>query len=189
MDSGKKLSGVTIGLHWLVAICILSLIAIGIYMVKTESWHLYHLHKSIGSLVFAAIIVRVVWRLKNGLPEPVRQFSKFEHLASNTVHYLLLICTVAMPVTGMIYSGASGHGFGIFNLAIFPSNYSMDNPGQAIPFNAQLSDLAQSMHGTIGYFLIVLIAIHLAGALKHHILDKDQTLKRMLGFKLKDGNY
>jgi cytochrome b561 len=92
---------------------------------------------------------------------------------------MLLIGTLAMPLTGMIYSGASGHGFGIFSIGLFPSNYGPD--GQAIPFNAALSDAGQAMHGYIGYFVLVLTILHVAGALKHHFIDKDFTLKRMFG--------
>jgi cytochrome b561 len=121
-----------------------------------------------------------VWRIRNGLPQPVRPFSKFEHAASKAVHWLLLICIVVMPITGMIYSGASGYGLGIFGFEFFPTHYGAD--GQAVPFNAKLSDLGQSLHGYIGYFLLALIMVHLAGALKHHFSDKDRTLKRMLGF-------
>ncbi len=180
MDTEKKLSRLTIGLHWLVALCILSLSGFGIYMVQTESWPLYHIHKSIGLLVFVAIIARVVWRLRNGLPRPVRALSRLEHAAAKGAHYLLLACTVAMPVTGMIYSGSSGNGFGIFGVEIFPANYPPAG-GMAVPFSADWSGIGQAMHGYIGYFLLGLIALHVAAALKHHILDKDATLTRMLG--------
>ncbi|MBB3117575.1 cytochrome b [Pseudoduganella violacea] len=181
MDTEKKLSGLTIALHWLVALSILTLCGVGIYMVQSEAWPLYHIHKSIGLLIFALIIARVAWRLLNGLPKPVREFSRFEHLAAKTVHWLLLLGTLAMPLTGMLFSGASGHGFGIFSWEIFPANYAPDKPGQAIPLSAAWSDLGQALHGYLGYLLLALIVLHVAGALKHHILDKDHTLSRMLG--------
>lgn len=180
MDTEKRLSKLTIGLHWLVALSILFLIGFGIYMVQTESWPLFHIHKSIGLLLFAVIIVRVLWRLKNGLPRPVGRYSRLEHGLAKTVHYLLLACTIAMPITGMIYSGSSGNGFGIFSLEIFPSNYPPGG-GMAIPFNAQWSGIGQAVHSFIGYFLLGLIVLHIAGALKHHLVDRDSTLTRMLG--------
>ena len=178
MDTVKKFSAVTVALHWLVALGILGLIAIGIYMVETESFHLYHIHKSFGLLVFAVILVRLTWRWRNGLPQPVRTMSKVEHHTAVAAHIVLLILTVVLPITGMIYSGASGNGFGIFSFEIFPSRYAN---GQAIPFSQQWSDLGQAAHGLLGYLLLILIALHAAAALKHHLLDKDGTLLRMLG--------
>ncbi len=168
-------------LHWSIAAVILGLIGVGIYMVQTETYPLYHLHKSIGLLVFLAIVPRAVWRLKRGLPHPVRPFSRVEHLGAQIVHWSLLACTVAMPLTGMLYSGASGHGFGIFALDLFPSHPDPANPTQETAFNAPLSDLGQSAHHWIGWVLLGLIALHVAAALKHHLVDRDRTLLRMLG--------
>lgn len=181
MDTSKKLSPYTIALHWLVAISSIGLIGLGLYMVNKEAWHLYHWHKSIGLLVFGVIIVRVIWRLKNGLPQPVRPFSRLEHLGAMAAHWLLLLCTLAMPLFGMLYSGASGHGFGIFSLALFPENPDPAKPGQVIPFSSALADFGQRMHGWLGYLMLALIILHIAAALKHHWLDKDATLRRMLG--------
>lgn len=89
-----------------------------------------------------------------------------------------------MPVTGMIYSGSSGNGFGIFGIEIVPANVPPAG-GMAIPLSAGWSDLGQAMHGYLGYFLLGLIALHVAAALKHHLLDKDATLTRMLGRRVK----
>ncbi len=181
MDTEKKLSGLTIALHWLVGLSILTLCGVGIYMVRQEAWPLYPIHKSVGILVFVLIVLRLVWRLKNGLPKPVREFGRFEHLAAKAVHWLLLLGTLAMPLTGMLFSGASGHGFGVFGVELFPGHHAPDKPGQALPLNAGLSDLAQALHGYFGYLLLALVALHVAGALKHHFIDRDSTLSRMLG--------
>lgn len=164
----------------MVALGILCLIATGIYMVQTEAWPLFHLHKSVGLLLFAVIIARVLWRLKNGLPHPVGRYSRLEHGVAKAVHYLLLACTIAMPISGMIYSGNSGNGFGIFSVEIFPSNYPPEG-GMAIPLSTPWADIGQATHSFIGYFLLGLIVLHVAGALKHHIVDRDSTLTRMLG--------
>lgn len=178
MDTAKKLTLTTITLHWLIALTILGLCALGIYMVRTESWGLFYWHKSIGLMLFAFILARLVWRLKQGLPPPVRENARWEHLASQGAHWLLLAATVALPVTGMMYSGLGGHGFGIFGLEFMASHYVA---GQPVPVNAGLSDLGQALHSWIGYGLLGLVALHVAAALKHHLIDKDGTLRRMLG--------
>ncbi|HMA49150.1 MAG TPA: cytochrome b [Magnetospirillaceae bacterium] len=168
-------------LHWSIAAVILGLIAFGLYMTWTEAFPLYHLHKSIGLLVFLAIVPRAVWRLKSGLPQPVRPFSKVEHWGATLVHWSLLACTVAMPLTGMLYSAASGHGFGIFALDLFPTHHDPANPALETPFDGRLADLGQAAHHWIGWTLLGLTGLHVAGALKHHFIDRDRTLVRMLG--------
>ncbi|NVD69358.1 cytochrome b [Duganella sp. BJB1802] len=178
MDTKTNFSRTTIVLHWLVATSIIGLIALGIYMVETESWHLYDIHKSIGLLAFAAILARLAWRWRNGLPQPVRPVSRLEHVTAVAAHVVLLVLTVVLPLTGMLYSGASGHGFGIFDWQIFPSH---EVAGQAVPLSARWSDFGQTMHGFLGYLLLALIVLHVVAALKHHLFDKDATLKRMLG--------
>ncbi|WP_028104129.1 cytochrome b [Pseudoduganella violaceinigra] len=178
MDTTTKLSRTTIALHWLIALTMLGLCALGIYMVQTESWGLFHWHKSIGLILFGFILARVAWRLKQGLPPPVRDAARWEHLASKTAHWLLLAATVALPVTGMIYSGMGGHGFGVFGLEMVGSHYEA---GKAVALDAGLSELGQAMHSWIGYGLLALAALHVGAALKHHFVDKDNTLRRMLG--------
>lgn len=178
MDTIQKFSRTTIVLHWLVAASIIGLIALGIYMVETESWHLYDIHKSIGLLTFVAILARLAWRWRNGLPQPVRPMSRLEHVTAVAAHVVLLVLTVVLPLSGMLYSGASGHGFGIFDWEIFPANHRGD---QAVPLSAQWSDIGQTLHGFLGYLLLALIVLHAAAALKHHLVDKDATLRRMLG--------
>ena len=181
MDTRHRFSPITIALHWLVALGVIALIGFGIYMVRTQSWPLYHVHKSFGLLLFGVIIARAAWRLKQGFPEPVSALNKLEQLAALWMHRLLLACTLLMPLTGMLYSGASGNGFGVFHIEIFPANVQRDTNGGALPFNAPLAELGQTLHDGLGYFLLALISLHLAAALKHHFLNRDNTLNRMLG--------
>ncbi len=177
----RALSRLTVALHWLVAVAMLGLCGLGLYMVRREAWPLYDVHKSIGLVVFVLVLARLAWTLRNGLPTPVRAFSRHEHLAATTVHGLLLACTVALPITGMLFSAASGHGFGLFGLELFPEHPSAKGHGDVVPLNAPVSDWGQVAHHVIGYALLALVALHVAGALKHHLVDKDRTLARMLG--------
>ena len=181
MESPRELGRPTIVLHWLVAGGVLSLAAIGLYMVRQEAWPLYDMHKSFGLLVFVAILARAAWTWRNGLPAPVREFSRQEHAAASTVHGLLLACTIALPITGMLFSGASGHGFGLFGWELFPEHPAPAGHGAVVPVNGPLAAWGQAAHHVIGYALLVLVALHVAGASKHHFLDRDRTLLRMLG--------
>lgn len=181
MDTKEKLGGTTRCLHWIIAICFIALTAVGIYMANTEAWSLYPLHKSVGIILFVVILLRVGWRIKQGWPAPVGEYPKIEQLLAKVTHWILLLGTIAMPITGMLYSGLSGHGFGIFGWTLVNGNYDPENPEQVIAHSERLSALSEQAHEIIGYTLAIAIILHIAGACKHHFVDKDPTLLRMLG--------
>lgn len=178
MASKIELTKTSRYLHWLTATFILVLMIIGFYMVNTETWGLYDWHKSLGLIALVLIALRMVYCLKRGWPEPVRQYPRHEQAASHIVHWLLLVGILALPLTGMLYSGASGHGFGVFGWTLMPENYG---DAGVVPHNEALGLWGQWAHSVLGYGLAFVIALHLLGALKHHFLDRDDTLRRMLG--------
>lgn len=184
MNQIQKLGKLTITLHWLVGISVLCLLFVGIYMAEYEVYSLYPIHKSFGILLFPIILARVVWRLKSGWPTPVGVYSMIEQILSKWVHWILLLLTIFMPITGMLFSGASGHGFALFGLELVPANHSPMKPDEVIPYNAFLADIGSAMHEIFGYALLCAVVLHVAGALKHHFVDKDATLRRMLGKSL-----
>lgn len=181
MDQPSKLSPLTITLHWLVGLGMIALTAIGLYMSRAEVWALYPIHKSIGVLLFVLILARVLWRIKNGWPAQLAGGSKLEHLLAKLVHWLLITATLAMPISGLMHSGAGGHGVAVFGLQIVPSQHSADKPDQALPYNAGMAELGEAVHEWLGYLLILALILHVAGALKHHWVYKDGVLRRMLG--------
>lgn len=181
MENRQILSKTTVRLHWLVAIVMICMLALGTYMSLLEVYEIYDVHKSIGVVMFPLLLVRVVWRLKQGWPEPISRYSALEHLLARITHWGLLIGTVLLPVTGTLYSGASGHGFGIFGLQIFPANYHPTAAGQVIPYHESLSMIGETAHEWTSYSVMALLVLHIAGAIKHHLIDSDGTLRRMLG--------
>lgn len=182
MKREAELDTPAIVLHWAVGITILFLIATGLYMTATESWHLYPLHKSIGVLLFAIALTRAIRRLRAGWPRPVSTYERIEQFLSKGTHWLLLVGSVVVPLMGMLYSGASGHGFGIFRLAtIVPPNHSATDPDVIVPYSEYWALVGQRTHRVLAYLFAGLIALHAIGALKHHVFDRDRTLLRMLG--------
>jgi cytochrome b561 len=181
MDTKENLGLITRSLHWVIAICFIALISVGSYIANTETWALYSLHKSMGIILFVVILLRVGWRIKQGWPTPAGEYQKIEQLMAKVTHWVLLLGSMAMPITGMLYSGMGGHGFGIFGWTIVKGNYDPANPGQVIPYSELLSAFGEQAHEIIGYTLAVAIVLHIAGACKHHLVDKDRTLLRMLG--------
>jgi cytochrome b561 len=96
---------------------------------------------------------------------------------------MLIIGTVMMPISGMLMSGASGRGLSIFGLELLATNPDEWNPGKVIPLSKPLTDLGHTLHGLGGKIMIFSIILHTIGALKHHFIDKDTTLRRILGKK------
>ena len=182
-DNQVRLGRVTISLHWFVAISMISMLILGFYMKNAEAWGLYHTHKSLGIILLSVILARVLWRIKKGWPEHVGNYSHFELRASKIAHWLLIIGTVLMPISGLILSAGSGHGFGIFTWPIFPPTHN--DVGEVVPFNADLAALGYFLHTYAGYLISATVLLHVVGALKHHYVDKDNTLRRMLGRGLK----
>lgn len=176
----KPLNKLTIVLHWIIAFAMLCLFFVGVYMAENEVWSLYPLHKSIGTLMLPVILLRVLWRMKSGWPPVIGNVSRAMQLLSKSIHILLLLLTLMIPLTGMLFSAASGHGFGIFGLELFAANHA-PNGSDVIAHSEFWADLGHEMHEILGYTMLLAVGLHVAGALKHHFIDKDQTLLRMLG--------
>lgn len=183
-DKQNKLSHLTIALHWIVGITIIGMLGLGLYMDLTQTYSLYSIHKSVGVCIFLIIILRVIWRIYNGWPAPASQYKKWEQRLSKIVHYTLLIGTVLIPFSGMTMSAMGGHGIMVFGFELFPRHNDMLNPGEVIPINAGLAKAGSFLHEWVSYVIIVALALHISGALKHHIIDGDGTLKRMLGKRI-----
>ncbi len=151
-------------------------------MTETETFFLYPIHKSIGIIVFAFAICRVVIRIKEGWPKPVGKNTAMQLLMAKAVHWGLITITVLYPLSGMMMSGAGGHGLNIFGLELLGSNYDAVS-GKAIALNQSVAGLGHEIHGLLTWVAIAFIIAHIAGALKHHFIDKDDTIRRMFSGK------
>jgi cytochrome b561 len=161
-------------LHWLIALLILGQIGLGWYMSDLErspiKIKLYGLHKEIGVLILILAIIRISWRAINIAPSML-YLSPFDRVASRFVHSILYFFMFAVPISGWIMSSASGLSVSFFGLFTLPDLVSPDK---------QISHLFNEIHTWLAYTLLTIIAIHVAGALKHHFINKDTTLRRML---------
>lgn len=190
MTRQAELDTPAIALHWAVGLTILFMLTFGLYMVSTESWHLYPIHKSTGVLLFFFAFARAIRRLRAGWPAAVSRYHRIEQSMSKVTHWFLLLGSLAVPITGMLYSGASGHGFGIFGLvSLVPMNHSEVDPQVVVPYSEYWALVGQQAHQVLAYLLGGAIALHVAGALKHHFMDRDSTLLRMLGVKAARASY
>jgi len=184
VDTQSKLGGNTLILHWVVGIMMILLLASGVFMKETETYALYPWHKAFGVLIILPVILRVLWRLKSGWPPPVREYKKAEIILSKFIHYLLIIGTVILPISGFMMSAMGGHGVELFGLELVPRNPDPVNPMEVVPLNGSIAGIAHELHEIAGYSIIIAVILHTVGVLKHHIIDKDGTLRRGLGAKV-----
>ncbi|MBL4584894.1 MAG: cytochrome b [Pseudomonadales bacterium] len=180
-DTLDKLSTPTIALHWLVGVVIVFMIPVAIYMADYEVFFLYPIHKSIGVTLFVFIIARVVWRVINGWPKPVSEYQKWEQILAKIVHWVLIVGTVLLPISGMTMSGAGGYGIPWFGLELMAMNVDPNDVTVVLPINELAAEIGHEIHHLLAIVMSVSILLHIAGALKHHFIDKDKTLQRMVG--------
>ncbi len=180
LDTRKKLSPITIALHWIVAIIMIGLLGSGLYMTQFEAYDVYPIHKSFGAIIAVFVLLRVLWRIKNGWPQHVGEYSTIEKLLSKITHYALIIGTILMPISGMLMSVMSGRGLFVFGIEVIGKNMNTIT-GERESINDVLAGNSSILHEYAAYVIIVALALHIIGALKHHVIDKDATLKRMLG--------
>jgi len=183
-DTPSQLSPITIFLHWVVGIIAIGLLAVGVYMAETETWSLYPWHKSFGFLLFFIVLFRIAWRIANGWPASVGRRGDAERLLVKTIHTLLLAGVLLMPISGFLMSSLGGSGVEVFGLEVVARNPHPENPQWTQPHNETMAAFFHGLHHWLGYLLICAVLLHIAGALKHHLMDRDGTLRRMLGARV-----
>ena len=180
-DTLQKLSTTTVFLHWIVALFMIVLMGVGWYMAETKTYALYGLHKSFGVVIAVFVLWRVIHRLINGMPKPLGQQGAGLNALASLVHWVLLIGTVLFPLSGMMMSVMGGHGLQLFGLELIANNPDLANPGKNLPLDGDMARNARQVHGLLLWVMLTAIVLHVAGALKHHLVDKDGTLKRIMG--------
>lgn len=183
-DSHNQFSKATVVLHWIVGITMIALLGVGLYMEKNEVYSLYPIHKSVGTLIFVVVLYRAIWRMMNGWPTEIGKQPTLQRLVAKLTHWILLLGTLLMPISGMVMSVAGGRGLTVFGFNLIASNPDPANPKGVLPLNETMAGNAHQAHEVIGTLLIATVALHVIGALKHHFMDKDGTLSRMLGGKI-----
>lgn len=166
----------SIALHWIMALVIIGMYPLGLYIDSLDYYDaayktVPHWHKSIGMILLGLLVVRLLWRVITPHPQPLPQ-SPLMHLATKAVHLLIYLLLLVALISGYMISTADGRGIAVFNWFEVP----------ALPaLIEQQEDIAGLIHYWVTTALIVLAGIHALAALKHHFINKDHTLTRMLG--------
>lgn len=168
---------ISILLHWLVALLVFALFGLGLWMVGLDYYSSWYksapdLHKSIGLCLFALMLVRLVWRRASPPPQPLASHDARTRRASKLAHLLLYVGLFALMFSGYLISTADGRGVSVFGLFEVPASLT------GIP---DQEDVAGVLHEWLAWGLIILAGLHALAAIKHHFIDRDATLSRMLG--------
>lgn len=162
-------------LHWLIAILIIGLFALGLYMadlpLSPQKLKLYSYHKWAGISVLALALVRIVWRLTHTPPPLPDSQPRWQQGAAHAGHLLLYVLIVAAPLSGWLMSSALGFKVVWFGVLPLPDLIGKDKA---------LGEVLELVHRYLNYTFIAVVAGHILAAFKHQWLDRDGTLNRML---------
>ncbi len=164
-------------IHWISAIVIFAMFAVGLWMVDLSyysSWYKTapHWHKSVGLLLAAVTIFRLFWKIVT--TSPGLKGSALEKVVASIVHKLIYLNLFTIFVSGYLISTEDGRGIDVFNWFMIPAVGALFE-GQA--------DLAGTVHFYAAWVLIITAVIHAMAAFKHHFINKDNTLRKMIGVK------
>lgn len=162
-------------IHWVSAIVIIGMFAVGVWMVELNyysQWYKQapHLHKSIGILLALLTLFRIVWKVKTLSPKI--EGKPIEIKLAKAVHHFIYLDLLLIFLSGYAISTADGRGIEVFNWFTVPGLGELF-PGQA--------DLAGAIHALAAWTLIAMAGLHALAALKHHFINKDNTLRKMIG--------
>jgi len=178
-NSVSRYGAVSIFLHWGVALVVFGLFALGLWMVDLGYYDPWRkagpdLHKSIGLTLFAVMVLRVIWRFISPPPPPTPNQGRLTRLAAKLGHWFLYFGLFAVMIAGYLISTADGVGIPVFGLFDVPASISgLSNQ----------AEVAGTIHLYLAWAVVIFACLHALAALKHHFIDRDATLIRMLGRK------
>lgn len=164
--------------HWLVFLLLIASFTIGWSMVdlplSPRKLQVYSWHKWIGATIFLVVILRLGWRLLNPVPEASRATPRWQRAAAGVSHFLLYAVLIVLPITGWIMSSAYNIPLVYLGLIHVPGPFAG---------NQAVGDTMLVVHIWLGIALLALVAVHVVAALYHHLILRDDVLRRMLPWK------
>lgn len=177
MNRPSNYTALAISLHWIMAIGILATFSMGIYMsdlvLSPEKLKYYSWHKWAGVTLFVLLLCRLGWRLTHRPPAPPAHLPRWQAMAAEGAHHALYLLMLLVPITGWLMSSAKGFQTVWFGVLPLPDLLSKDKA---------LGDLLLTVHQSLNFLMAAIVVAHVGAALKHHFLDRDEVLARMLPF-------
>ena len=176
-NDSKSFGIVAITLHWIVALVAIGLFALGWWMTGLDYYSPWYQaapwwHKSIGITIGLFIILRIIWRFANPPPPALNTHTLLETRVAKVAHALLYVLLLTTLISGYLISTADGRAIEVFGWFAVPATL------QGIP---NQEDIAGWIHWIVACILMGLALLHAAAALKHHFIDRDRSLLRILG--------
>lgn len=177
-SSVSRYHPVSVLLHWVLGLALIGLFAVGLYMTdlpfSPQRLKLYNWHKWAGVTLLALSAFRLVWRLTHrppALPAAMEAaMPRWQQLAHHATHHGLYLLFFAVPLLGWAYSSAAGFPIVLFGVLPLPD---------FVPVNPELAELIKPLHKLSAFAMMALVLLHVAGALKHQLIDRDGLLSRM----------
>jgi cytochrome b561 len=173
-SSPKRYTRTAIQLHWLIAVLILCGFALGWFMtslaISPLRLRLVNWHKWLGISVLFLVVIRTLWRFTHR-PPAFLPMPRWQRRIADALHLTLYALLFALPVSGWFYSNAAGYPVVYLGLLRLPTLVDKDKV---------LSQDLHGLHHQLGWLLLVAVGFHVLAAIKHHFVDGDRTLFRML---------
>ena len=176
---------IAITLHWVVASLLLVNVCVGLaasYADDADVRRLVDLHKSLGLTLLGLVLMRILWRLSHKPPPLPRAYSRLERWGAHAAHFSLYAVMLLLPLTGYIHDSAwklaPTHPIILYGLVHFPRIGFIEALDPVL--KEQIHAIFSAAHTYFGYALYVLVALHLLGVAKHHAVDHEEELQRML---------
>ncbi|MEY5097733.1 MAG: hypothetical protein RJA36_452 [Pseudomonadota bacterium] len=177
-DTPTRYHGFSILLHWVLGAALVALFALGLYMhelpFSPQRLKLFNWHKWAGIVVLGLSLLRLLWRLIQrppALPAGIeRAMPGWQLLAHKATHLGLYLLFFAVPLVGWAYSSAAGFPIVLFGVLPLPD---------FVPVNKELADVLKELHELTAWAMAALVLLHVAGVLKHVVIDRDGLMARM----------
>lgn len=178
----RRYTAVAITFHWLIALAIVTIAMIGLVMAHVKltplmQFKLFQLHKSIGITILALTVLRLLWRLTHRPPALPTDMPKLERRAAEGTHVMLYVLMLGLPLIGWALVSASPLNLPTVLYGVVPWPHLPMPPGIS---KATLAPILTRVHAYGAYILIGLFALHAAAALRHHLVIRDDVLRRMI---------
>ena len=173
-STAVRYNGLSKTLHWVIALLAFSQLAMGKFfeVEADESGSLFNWHTAFGLLVLALMVVRLSWRLTHAVPALPRNTPGWQQIAARATHIAFYGLLIALPITGWLITSVEGDAVSFFGWFTVPS--------LPVPTGEASEDFLEETHELLGNVLLVLAGLHVLAGLKHHYMDRDEVLRRMM---------
>lgn len=186
MAAEQRYTAVAITLHWIIAVLLVSMVFYGWWMEGLVDPMMrgevsvgyvqgaYNWHKTAGIIILVLSLARLVWRLTHPAPALPTGMKSWERIGARFTHFAFYAVMIGAPIGGWVTASATQFPNKMFN------SDALLLPRLPVPQTDSFYEFASSMHGAAGWVVLILLVLHVGAALKHHFVNRDGVLARMI---------